>query len=78
MDAELLGAAAFVSEAEIEKWKLVKFEFDNIWAFRSCGENHRFKDDFDAKRFIKRRGFQAALTYYLEETVKTMKGGDAG
>jgi hypothetical protein len=76
LTADQLNIANNVLETEIEKWKVVRFAYNNVHAVRACGEVHIFKNEDDARKLARQRAMEAVIAYY-EEAVPAVRGDDA-
>lgn len=69
-DKDAMRYAVATYETELEAWKVVKFNFDNIHAVRSCGELVRFTDDYEAKLFVKERAMGKVVAQYTQRVAE--------
>lgn len=71
MSEEQLDTCAFVFLEELGRWKIVKFDWNNVHAIRSCGEVVVCSHEDDARAIPRRRAAKALIARHHAELAKS-------
>ena len=59
--------AANIHAREMSAWKIVEFQYNNMYAVRETGETHIFRDRYECETFIRVQAAKATAAYCHRE-----------
>lgn len=72
MTDEQFCSAGFSFTYERDQWKIIKFDWNNYKAIRSCGKVNEFTSADDADHFILGECAKNCVKYYIDTTARAM------